>query len=103
MTIKQFLSLTMAFVLLPVYAGETINIDDDSFGVFYEHPMNSDKGLILYINNSNCMGKYRIANNELIIAEGEINAKGPSKGIYLGSTKLRVDCGVQHGMKITRE
>ncbi len=80
-----------------------VSIDDESFGVFYESPMNTNKGLVLYISNKNCFGTYRIASNELVIANGDINARGPEKVIPFGTTRFRVDCGPQQSLLITRE
>ena len=80
-----------------------ISIDDESFGVFYESPMNSNKGLILYISNKNCVGSYQVANNEIVIANGSINARGPEKIIHFGTTRFRVDCGPLQSLVITRQ
>ena len=88
-----------------VHAADTINIDDDSFAVIYESPMNSDKGLIMFISNSKCVGSYRIANSnsDFIIAQGDINARGPKKTIHLGQAKLLVDCGPIQSLTVTRQ
>lgn len=80
-----------------------VTIDDESFGVFYESPMNTNKGLVLYISNKNCFGSYRIASNELVIGNGDINARGPEKIIPFGTTRFRIDCGPQQSLVITRE
>ena len=80
-----------------------LSIDDESFGVFYESPMNTNKGLILYISNKNCVGSYQVANNEIIIANGSVNARGPEKIIHFGTTKFRIDCGPLQSLVITRE
>ena len=92
-------------IVSSVYAADSINIDDDSFAVIYESPMNSDKGLILFIRNSKCIGSYRItnSNSDLIIAQGDINTRGPEKTIYLGQAKLRVDCGPLQSLTVTRQ
>jgi len=95
-----FFALSLISTLV---AGESMSIDDESFGVFYESPMNTNKGLILYISNKNCFGSYRIANNELVIGNGDINARGPEKVIPFGTTKFRVDCGPQQSLVLTRE
>lgn len=80
-----------------------LSIDDESFGVFYESPMNTNKGLILYVSNKSCVGTYRIANNDIVIANGSVNARGPEKIIHFGTTKFRVDCGPLQSLIITRE
>jgi len=80
-----------------------LSIDDESFGVFYETPMNTNKGLVLYISNKNCVGAYRIANNDIVIATGDINARGPEKVIHFGTTNFRLDCGPQQSLVVTRE
>ena len=80
-----------------------LSIDDESFGVFYESPMNSNKGLVLYLSNKNCIGSYRITNNDIVVATGEINTRGPEKVIHFGTTKFRVDCGPQQSLVISRE
>ena len=85
-----------------IYA-EDISVDDESFGVFYESPMNTNKGLVLYISNKNCFGSYRIANNELIIASGDVNARGPEKLVQFGTARFKLDCGPQQSLVITRE
>jgi hypothetical protein len=82
---------------------ESVSIDDESFGVFYENPMNTDKGLVLYISNKNCFGSYRIARNELLIGNGDINARGPEKIIPFGTARFRLDCGPQQSLLITRQ
>lgn len=82
---------------------EAISIDDESFGVFYESPMNSNKGLILYISNKNCFGSYRIANNEQVIASGDVNARGPEKTVQFGTARFRIDCGPLQSLVITRK
>jgi hypothetical protein len=102
----SYLKLFTTFALLTVCAvatAESMSIDDESFGVFYETPMNTNKGLILYISNKNCFGNYRVANNELVIGNGEINARGPEKVIPFGTTKFRVDCGPQQSLVLSRE
>jgi len=86
-----------------VYAAEKIKIDDESFGVIYETPMNTIKGLILYINNNKCVGSYRIANNDFVVANGEINARGPNKHIILGTARFNIDCGPSQSLVLNRE
>jgi hypothetical protein len=86
-----------------VAAAEPVSIDDESFGVFYETPMNTNKGLVLYIRNKNCFGSYSVSNNDLVIATGDINSRGPEKIIPFGTAKFRVDCGPQQSIVINRE
>jgi len=95
------LYLLLSFSSMAIAA--PISVDDESFGVFYETPMNTNKGLVLYISNKNCFGSYRIANNEIVIATGDINARGPEKTIPFGTTRFRVDCGPLQSLLITRE
>ena len=97
----------LLFILLCLTTSATIatpvTIDDESFGVFYENPMNTDKGLVLYIRNKNCFGSYRIVRNELVIGSGDINVRGSEKIIPFGTTRFRLDCGPQQSLVITRE
>ena len=103
MKILQVL-LLVVFVTLSSHAiAGSITIDDESFGVFYESPMNSNKGLILYISNKNCFGSYRITNNELVIASGDVNARGPEKTIQFGTARFEIDCGPLQSLVITRK
>ena len=101
-SVKRFAFIAVSFACT-VAAAESVSIDDESFGVFYETPMNTNKGLVLYISNKNCYGSYRIANGELVIASGDINARGPEKTIPFGTTKFRVDCGPMQSLLITRQ
>jgi len=100
------IATTLSTILLftaSAQANDTIQIDDNSFGVFYESPMNTDKGLVLYVSNNNCIGKYRITTNELVVANGEVNARGPAKIIHFGNAKFRLDCGPQQALTLIRE
>ncbi|MCI0508075.1 MAG: hypothetical protein L0Z73_18500 [Gammaproteobacteria bacterium] len=65
--------------------------------------MSADKGLILYISNSSCVGSYCIATHELVIATGEINGKEPAKLIHFRQSKIRVDCGPQQSLILIQE
>ena len=99
---KILLSLAL-FAISNSLVAAPVSIDDESFGIFYESPMNTNKGLVLYITNKNCIGSYRIANTDIVIANGEINGRGPEKTIPFGTTRFRVDCGPQQSLVITRE
>ena len=103
MKILNSLIFLLLAILNSAVLAESVSIDDESFGVFYESPMNTDKGLVLYISNKNCFGSYRIANNELVIASGDVNARGPEKTIPFGTTRFRLDCGPQQSLLITRQ
>ena len=94
---------TVAFTTTNALAAAKVSIEDDSFGVVYENPGNTNKGLILFMSNSKCIGSYRIANNELVIANGNINARGPNKHITLGTAKFNVDCGPMQSLVLTRQ
>jgi len=93
---------TVAFAT-NAHAAAKVSIEDDSFGVVYENPGNTNKGLILFISNSKCVGSYRIANNELVIASGDINARGPSKLVILGTAKFNIDCGPMQSLVLMRQ
>ena len=101
-TRNGFIFLLLMAFSIAVFA-ESVSIDDESFGVFYESPMNTDKGLVLYISNKNCFGSYRVANNELVIAQGDVNARGPEKTIPFGTARFKLDCGPQQSLLITRQ
>ena len=106
--IKRTTRVLLCLVLLSLTcvttsAGEATTIDDESFGVFYENPMNNNRGLILYISAKNCVGSYRVINNEIVLASGNINGRGPEKTIPFGTTKFRIDCGPLQSLVVTRE
>lgn len=103
MRILQGILLVVFAMLSSQALADSITIDDESFGVFYESPMNTNKGLILYISNKNCFGSYRIANNEQVIATGDVNARGPEKTIQFGTARFRIDCGPLQSLVITRK
>ncbi|HEY5604352.1 MAG TPA: hypothetical protein VIM41_14720 [Gammaproteobacteria bacterium] len=104
MLMKIFSALYIGiFFAVSAHASQTMTVDDNSFSVFYESPMNADKGLILYISNNNCTGSYRITTNDLVIASGEINGRGPSKLVHFGNVRLRVDCGPAQVLTLTPE
>lgn len=103
MKMLKAISIILFALFSSLAVAEGISIDDESFGVFYESPMNSNKGLILYISNKNCFGSYRIANNEQVIASGDVNARGPEKTIQFGTARFQIDCGPLQSLVITRK
>jgi len=96
-------TLVLAGLNHSAYAASKVSIDDDSFGVLYESPAQGNKGLILFISNSKCIGSYHVATQERVIASGELNARGPNKHITLGTAKFNVDCGPLQSLLLIRE
>ena len=105
-----FLISSVGLLPLPTMAasdalstGLTLTIDQESFGVFYENPTFTDKGLILFIDNDKCVAKYRVVHNEVVVGSGQINTRAREKIIPFGTTTLRIECGSLNALTITRQ
>lgn len=78
-----------AFLPAPaVWAADRI-IENHSFGVFTD----ANSKAILFMQNDDCIGKYSVANGEIVIGEGRIDFRNKTpQDIPFGRTELEVTC-----------
>ena len=99
-----FLIVSMFFlVAMPVFADDTIKIENNSFGVIRESQTDSAQNLILYIQNENCIAKYRVMVNEIVLGKGELNVQVLKKYIPFGNQDLEIGCGTLKSVSIVRQ
>ena len=100
MASRSHLIALLSFLLFStvLHAGE---IENHSFGVIRENSSTQNQALLLYISNQDCVAKYRVAVNELIIGDGEIDVKKFKKTIPFGSSTIQITCGTQNSLSVT--
>jgi len=100
----RFLIIPMFFlVAMPVFAGDSIKIENNSFGVIRESQADITSGLILFIQNRNCIANYRVSIDEVILGEGEVNVKVVKRYIPFGNQVLQMNCGTLDSITIERD
>ncbi|MGD8568395.1 MAG: hypothetical protein PVJ39_09930 [Gammaproteobacteria bacterium] len=105
--------IAILFIILPVQSlaaatdllstGQKTTIEHESFGVLYESPTFTNKGLILFVDNDRCVAKYRVVLDEIVIGSGQLNARAKERLVPFGITTLRFDCDMANALVITRE
>jgi hypothetical protein len=87
----------------PLSAHQSVTVEHEGFGVIYESPTFSDRGLILYVDNNRCVAQYRIVRNEIVVGNGQLNVRTKEKQIPFGTAILRFECDLSNALVITRQ
>lgn len=87
----------------PLSTGQQLSIAHESFGVLYESPTFTNKGLILFVDNDRCVAKYRVVLDEIVIGSGQLNVRAKDRLVPFGTTTLRFVCGTANELLITRQ
>jgi hypothetical protein len=70
---------------------------DDSFGVIRD----KSQELILYVQNTDCVGKYKVVHKEIVLGEGTIDLNSLINTIQLGDSKIEFLCVAGKDLKVS--
>jgi hypothetical protein len=87
----------------PLTTGQELEVEHESFGVLYESPTFTNKGLILFVDNDRCVAKYRVVLGEIVIGSGQLNVRAKERLVPFGTATLRFACDMTNALVITRE
>ncbi len=104
--IDQFKSIITLTILLSFLGhaycqGETsgLIIENNSFGVIRD----KSQELILFVHNTDCVGKYKVVHKEIVLGEGTIDLNSLINSIQLGDSKIKFLCVAGKDLKVSIE
>ena len=72
-------------------------IENNSFGVIRD----KSQELILFVQNTDCVGKYKVVHKEIVLGEGTVDLSSLTKSIHLGDSEIRFLCVAGNDLKVS--